>query len=850
MKRIESPRQLFQQRLTSVIIAFGMVMIAFGLLLYVQMNTLLGNFEEKMVANRSSDAANLYSRMLHAELDKLDQIAHIMENSHSKDEQEDLKMIESVIERNYSNQQNVFVGLMSADCQPIYGEALSPSDYTGILISLRGTGSISYTPSGGILFSCPILHDENVRYVLYELCSLSNFEERFPLPADEDFDKTMVMTRGSEIIIHFADVDERDRGFYDSRSVRHILMGLIRKMDLQSVISSLERTVKGDMYFFAAEVHGTDFVLTGMITRESISDGLIAVPRLVLTVFFLLVIMVMSLAFFLMIATQRAKESQELHRAKAEAEEASRAKSDFLANMSHEIRTPINTMLGMDELILRESRDPTLRKYATNIQNAGKNLLSLINDILDFSKIEAGKMELYPNEYDLSLVIMDMVNMMRDRAVKKGLSFELEIDQGIPKRLYGDNVRIRQVIVNLLTNAIKYTKEGSTTLAMSYKKVNEEEILLHVAVRDTGIGIKPEDLERLFSAFDRVDEVRNRTIEGTGLGLNIVHRLLFLMGSEPKVESEYGKGSVFSFTVRQRVMNWEPIGDFEAAFSEAVDMEDVYRPSFEAPEARILLVDDTELNLMVVKGLLKNTKVMIDTAVDGRQGLSMTEEKEYDVLLLDHRMPVMDGVEMFKELRDMPGNPNAHKPCIALTANAVMGAREEYLEIGFDDYLVKPVDGQNLEQMLLKFLPAEKINLEIDKQELASVEQQDAVDRQGGGDILDVFEEKDFLDVQEGIGYSGSREGYMALLKFFVNTIDDKSDEIRQYYNHEDWENFRTKVHGLKSSARVIGAVELSNRARALELACNDNDLTYIREHVGDVLAFYGSYKEKLKGIG
>ncbi|MBQ7677017.1 MAG: hypothetical protein IJT32_02165, partial [Lachnospiraceae bacterium] len=313
----------------------------------------------------------------------------------------------------------------------------------------------------------------------------------------------------------------------------------------------------------------------------------------------------------------------QLTTAKAAAEEATKAKSDFLANMSHEIRTPINTILGMDELILRETNDPVLRKYAINIQRAGNALLSQINDVLDFSKIEAGKMELVPDGYNLALLIADMVGMVNARATAKGLEFKTEVNEDIPHSLFGDAVRIAQVIVNLLTNAVKYTREGSVTLSVDYRKVGDDAIDLAVAVKDTGIGIREEDIEKLFRAFERIDQVRNRTIEGTGLGMNIVTRLLEMMESHLEVQSEYGKGSCFSFVLCQEVLDWEPIGKFEHSIEDLSEQQEKYRLTFIAPEAKVLLVDDTEMNLMVTKGLLKNTQLQIDTAADGKQALSM-----------------------------------------------------------------------------------------------------------------------------------------------------------------------------------------------------------------------------------
>ena len=845
---------MLRNRLTPTIIVTGLVMIGFGLLLYVRLDGVLRGFEQRVVEEDAHATADLYAERLGTELDKLSTMAEIMEQEEAVSDELEQSAVLISMARSHSADPNVFKGLLAADGHAIYGEELSLADYGGLLYSLRGMGGISYTPGGGVLFSCPVFHGNNVRYVLYELCATTAFEAQFPASIYNGSGQATVMTKDGDVVIPFHIQTPEDEAYFGSRSVRITLQRLLSQMEMSSSVVALLETTRGGQYFFASEIEGTDFVLAGVVDRDEIADGLVSVPMLVLLIFLLFVALVIALAFFLMVMAQRVQESDALKRARMAAEEASRAKSDFLANMSHEIRTPINTIMGMDEMILRECADSTIRKYAVNIQRAGKALLAQVNDVLDFSKIEAGKMELCPDEYDLVLVIADMVSMMGSRAVQKGLSFDVDVEESMPHILYGDSGRIRQVMINLLTNAVKYTKEGGIVFSIRFEMVDDEHINLLVTVQDTGIGIRKEDLDKLFSAFERIDEKRNRTIEGTGLGMNIVWKLLNLMGTKPKVESEYGKGSRFSFSVRQRVIDWEPVGDFQKAVGEAVEEEE-YHSEFEAPLAKLLLVDDTEMNLMVVKGLLKNTGLSIDTAVDGKQALAMSEKKAYDVLLIDHRMPVMDGMEMIRLLRSREDNPNRRKPCIALTANAVAGAREEYLAAGFDDYLIKPVNGSRLEQMLMKYIPEDKLvpvgqanapqqEPSQDSQELA---QQDAPQE---ADSLDRIEEKGYLDVKEGIEYAGTREMYRTVLQFFVNSIDGKIEEIRGYYQAEDWENYRTKVHALKSSAKVIGADELSNRARALELAVNNEDIVYIREHTGDVLAFYGSYKEKLKGIG
>ena len=388
------------------------------------------------------------------------------------------------------------------------------------------------------------------------------------------------------------------------------------------------------------------------------------------------------------------------------ADEANKAKSRFLANMSHEIRTPINAVLGMDEMILRESGEAQTVAYAEDIQNAGRTLLSLINDILDFSKVEEGKMEIIPAEYELSSVVNDLVNMLRPRAEQKGLHFIVSVDKNTPRLLYGDEVRIRQCALNLLTNAVKYTEKGSVRLSVGYEDLAEDKIALRFRVSDTGSGMKQADMERLFSPFARLDETHNRKIEGTGLGMSITRQLLELMGSRLDVESVYGEGSTFSFDVEQPVVQWEPIGSFEGRYETGAPRA-AYRELFHAPDARVLVVDDTPVNLTVIRGLLKKTRMHVVTADSGQEALELAAQQPFDVLLIDHMMPDMDGMETLQKLQKLPGYQD--KPCIALTANAVSGAREMYLEAGFTDYLSKPVDGAKLEATLLTYLPSDKV---------------------------------------------------------------------------------------------------------------------------------------------
>ena len=534
--------------------------------------------------------------------------------------------------------------------------------------------------------------------------------------------------------------------------------------------------------------------------------------------------------------------AQDLKAMAVEAKQASVAKSQFLSNMSHEIRTPINAILGMDEMILRECKDETILEYAENIRMAGNNLLGLVNDILDFSKIEAGKLDIIPVEYALSSLLNDLVNMTQGRAEKKGLRFVVQVPEDIPSILFGDEIRIKQVVTNILTNAVKYTEEGSVTLSVDYERQAGDAILLKVGVRDTGIGIKEEDIQKLFNAFERIEEKRNRAIEGTGLGMNITQRLLDLMGSRLEVSSVYGEGSVFSFAVEQKVMNWDAMGNFEDAYHRMMAKRTAYKESFTAPEAKVLVVDDTVMNITVVKGLLKQTRVQIDAAESGYECLHMVTKEHYDIIFLDHRMPGIDGIETLQRMKELPGNLNADTPVISLTANAVSGARSMYIEAGFQDYLTKPIHSAQLEALMVKYLPPEKVVLENAPADAGTGEREDT-------SLPAWLREVEGLDTEEGVLHCGTTETYLGALTVFAEAILSGAEEIEAYFARKDWKSYTVKVHALKSTARIIGAKELSERARRLEDAGNGGYREEIAQNTPDMLALYRSYAEKLSPL-
>ena len=597
---------------------------------------------------------------------------------------------------------------------------------------------------------------------------------------------------------------------------------------------------QGRGYFlYIAEISKEQkFAISGYAPWGAVAVGIDYIYMVMIVTFGVILLLLLVGVRYMM----KTREAENLEREKVLANSANKAKSEFLSNMSHEIRTPINAIMGMDEMILRETKESETLEYAQNLQNAAKSLLSLINDILDFSKIEAGKMEIIPVEYHLASVLNDLVNMIKPRAEKKNLELIIEADKNLPSVLFGDEVRIKQVITNILTNAVKYTEKGSVTLKVTQKLIDEANIKLCVNVTDTGIGIKDEDLQKLFSAFERIEEERNRNIEGTGLGMNITKRLLAMMDSKLVVDSIYGEGSTFSFEVEQRVMNAEPIGDFEESYKRSLAHHKEYHESFTAPSAEILVVDDTVMNLTVVKGLLKQTKIKIDTAVSGYECLDMVVKKKYDIIFLDHRMPGLDGIETLEKMEELSGNLNKETPVISLTANAISGAREQYIAAGFEDYLTKPIDSKQLEKMIVKYLPQEKIKLEAN---INSEEREQKEELK----IPEWLSGIKGLNIKEGIEHCGSEESYLDVLTVFANSIEGAYKEIEKYYKAEDWKNYTTKVHALKSTAKVIGANELSEKAKRLEDAGNSGYFEEIKHDTEALLKLYKSYTEKLKTL-
>ena len=508
---------------------------------------------------------------------------------------------------------------------------------------------------------------------------------------------------------------------------------------------------------------------------------------------------------------------------KNKSEQDSKAKNDYLANMAHDIRTPINTVLGMNEMILRENTNVEVNEYANNIKRASNILVELVNDILDISKIESGNMELLEDSYEVGELLNDIITVIKDKCKKKNLQFVVNIDKSIPYQLYGDVNKIKQVLLNLLTNAVKYTQSGTVTFEIKVMNRNgSDNVELYVSVTDTGSGIQPENLNSIFSSFKRIDEIRNTKIEGTGLGLNIVYNLLKLMKSKIEVQSEYGIGSKFYFLLDQKIVNNRPIGEYLDSFNSQINRKNNYKVGFIAPEARILVVDDNEMNLLVASKLLKDTQMKIDIVSSGFGCLAKINEKKYNLILMDIKMPELDGVETLRRIRG--GNSiNVDTPVIALTADVVAGVKEKYLKEGFIDYIAKPIDAKKFESKVGSYIP----------KRLCRVVK---------GNSDKIVNNNNLINMAKGLEFcSNDREMYDEILSTYLQNGLENMKKIMLAYGNEDWTNYSIYIHSLKSTSLTIGAEKLSSLAKQLEEAADKGDIQFIAYNNDIALDMYKS---------
>ncbi len=815
-------------RMYIMLITFVAVLLFVGILMEYKMQSLLHDYIEKQVTGQAMTLAEVLEKQIDAELLDLENIAGYIES-----EPED---IEKHINMAREKDSVAEWGLLELGGDAVYGKGLNTADYSGIKNSFRGNKAVSYKHEDGLLFTVPVYNSGNIKYVLYKFFEADILMDKFGRTCYEGEGRVLIANSEEQIVVPYVDWNEEDISFLKSESIKNIFEQIRERMNISSAASVYYDDGDDSQYVFVSEVGDYSLLLVGVIDESIVAEGFSYIVTLVLWVFGLLLLLLAIGLMFLFGAEEKAKESEELRHAKMMADTANKAKSDFLANMSHEIRTPINAVMGMNEMIIRECEDDTIRGYAVNIQNASNTLLSLINDILDLSKIEAGKMEIVNDYYQLSTLLNDVVNMMQIKASKKDIAFDVQVDKEIYNELCGDEVRIRQVMVNILSNAVKYTKEGSVNLKVSKEMQDKENVWLKIAVRDTGVGIKQEDMEKLFGKFERLNLKENRNVEGTGLGLAITNKIVALMNGRMEVESEYGVGSTFTVYLPQQIAGDEFIGDFEEKYHKYIQSLHQYKESFTAPDAHILVVDDNEMNLFVVQNLLKKTMIKITCCSSGDKCLKLVKQNSYDVIFLDHMMPGMDGIETLRELKAMENGRYSNIPVIALTANAIVGAYENYIAEGFDDYLSKPIYGEKLEEMLRNYIPKDK---------LISAEQEKCEP-----EVVIVKEQYEYIDVSTGMQYSAENEMmFREFLKMFCDMKTERKQAIEEAYNKEDWDNYRILVHSLKSTSLSVGCCKLSEGARLLEMAAKENNISYIKDNHSKVMKLYDDTLNEGVGI-
>ena len=775
-------------------------LLSFALLMQYRMTKLLNNALEQQLTRQTANLSMMAEERFNKTFENLEYLAKHIEESPSA-LPDLMKRLDAA--KSEFKVRGIMIGIINSHGVALQGESLSNTDFKNLYKAFRGDRIVDYCPGKGLIFACPIHQGNNIQYIIYRLYEERILFDNFGLEEYDSASHILIQNSAGEVVVPYRGYNNSDKDFFADSGIVDDFYKIRKKLKTEKAAAVYSDSPKGRYFLFGADIPQTDLTMMGYVPWKAVGRSIEQTNLLIFIVNSLLSLLFLVVSIYLLLLNERAKLTDILSVEKTAADQANQAKSAFLANMSHEIRTPINAVIGMNEMILRECKDATIIKYAQNAHAASESLLSLINDILDFSKIESGKMELVEETYKLDDLIKNLVNMIKPRADKKDLAFEVKVDETIPNELFGDSVRIRQVVVNFLTNAVKYTKVGSVTFSVTKEDRGGNELVLKFSVKDTGIGIREEDKQKLFTDFQRFDAKKNKNIEGTGLGLAITHKLVNLMDGWIQVESVYGEGSNFMVMIPQRIVGTEGVGNIAEKLNSITAKPKEYKVSFVAPDAKVLVVDDNEMNLLVATSLLKSTQIQVDTAMSGMSALKKMAAKQYDLILMDQMMPSLDGIQTLK------------LSMIVLTANAISGAKEMFIKEGFTNYLSKPIDVAALEKMLMDYLPIEKIKAPDSTQQVADS------NKQAAGSIQqteDSTEEYKYLNIDLGLQYSaGMEDMYRNILEMFCKLKDDKKAKIQEAFEDKDWDSYTTFVHALKSTSLSIGGEQTSELAKQLE---------------------------------
>ncbi len=809
-----------------------------GIFIQQRIVNMLNKAAELSVARQTEDISLLAGERFHRFMTPLQTAAHYLAD-HEQDKDTVLQML---TKQNPEGQAGII------DFQHhTTGRFLSTVSFPRLQLAFHGNNIIDYNPDIGILLATPVFYGDNVRYVLYQVYPPEMLPKLFALSDYDAFTHVIIQYRDGTLAVPYENYTTKDTRFWADDTIQAGMQKVHERLKRNKAAAVYTEGAEGKFFVFGADLPQTDFSMIGYMPWSAVAGQITSIYQRVFFLFSLMLILFACLSIYLLMAQTSVAETEELRKARAEADAANQAKSQFLANMSHEIRTPLNAISGMNEMILRQKIPGEVRQYASNIKSATAALLTIINEILDFSKIESGHMEIFPTDYQLAKVLREVCTLVGLRAQAKNLQFRIHVDPYLPNHLHGDAGRLRQILINLLNNAIKYTPTGSVTLDISGHRI-ENTLQLRAAITDTGIGIREEDKDRLFQVFERLDIERNRKIEGTGLGLAITHRLLNMMNGTIKVDSTYGEGSTFTIELPQAIQSLDPVGVFNLDAQPVFEAELSNPASFIAPSAQVLIVDDNDMNCFVASSLLTETQVQTTIAHSGDEALEALQKQHFHVVLLDYMMPGMDGVETLHKAKELPNIQDTR--FIALTATAISGSREKFLAEGFDNYLSKPMTGAELTAMLQRYLPTELLQqpIAVTTAPTESVTTPTATPPTASTKTPS----DDLIDHKLGLQYCNNMEAlYQNVLAIFCKQADNKIAQLDNDLATANWKSYRINIHALKSTALTIGCRSLNQQAKELEQSVKDyladdaapeqkqQAVNYIQEHHAGTMELY-----------